>query len=371
MDSLLSDELSQLAKQYSEGLIDKEEYEKKRVEITKRYAIKNAEAAIEALEIQYEAEKKNLSPDERVAMERKIAKAKIALQNMVTSNLVDNVKDREEAEREWLDNIAKNIETVAEFLNGFANLGSALFDRRIQEIEAEQKANQDAHDADIERIERLAETGAISTEEAEARKRAAEDKSAQKEAELAKKKAELQTRQAKFDKANNIAQIALSTAAAIMKAAPNWPLVAITAALGAIQLATAIATPIPKYAKGTKDHGGGLAIVGDGGRSETVITPSGKSFITPSIPTLVDIPKHSMVIPDALTIDDLKSFRSDTGMIEVGKEEGIYVNVSMDTVRIEQGMKDITKMLSKKEKNKRNGAYDSRLNYKVSQTIKS
>jgi len=78
-----------------------------------------------------------------------------------------------------------------------------------------------------------------------------------------------------------------------------------------------------------------------------------------------------MVIPDALTIDDLKSFRSDTGMIEVGKEEGIYVNVSMDTVRIEQGMKDIVKMLSKKEKNKRNGVYGSRHNYRVLQTIKS
>jgi len=291
MDSLLSDELSQLAKQYSEGLIDKEEYEKKRVEITKRYAIKNAEAAIQALEIQYEAEKEYLSPDERVAMERKIAKAKIALQNMVTSNLVDNVKDREEAEREWLDNMAKNIETVAESLNGFANLGSALFDRRIQEIEAEQKANQDAHDADIERIERLAETGAISTEEAEARKRAAEDKSAQKEAELAKKKAELQTRQAKLEKANNIVQIMLNTAAGIMKTIATvgfpaaTPLIVLASALGAIQLATAIATPIPKYAKGTKDHGGGLAIVGDGGRSETVITPPvNPSLLHPFLP---------------------------------------------------------------------------------------
>lgn len=36
------------------------------------------------------------------------------------------------------------------------------------------------------------------------------------------------------------------------------------------QLATIVAQPIPKYAKGTDNHPGGLAVVGDGGKHEAV-----------------------------------------------------------------------------------------------------
>ncbi len=54
-------------------------------------------------------------------------------------------------------------------------------------MKKKQEANDEAYDKEIERIEALEENGAISTEEAEARKRAAEDKTAAKNAELEKK----------------------------------------------------------------------------------------------------------------------------------------------------------------------------------------
>ena len=60
-----------------------------------------------------------------------------------------------------------------------------------------------------------------------------------------------------------------------------------------------VAQPIPKYREGTKDHQGGRAIVGDGGKEEIVITPDGKVMKTPAKSTLVDLPKHSIVLPDA------------------------------------------------------------------------
>ena len=79
---------------------------------------------------------------------------------------------------------------------------------------------------------------------------------------------------------------------------------AIVGALGAIQAATIIATPIPKYARGTdkEGHKGGLAIVGDGGKQEVVVF-GGQAWITPDTDTIVDLPKGAMVYPDANDFD--------------------------------------------------------------------
>ena len=92
----------------------------------------------------------------------------------------------------------------------------------------------------------------------------------------------------------------------MMKSAP-WPvniaMAAIAGAMGAVQLATIIATPLPKYAKGTGYHKGGPAIVGDGGVPE-VITYGGNAWITPDEPTLVDLPAGASVIPDVSKLDE-------------------------------------------------------------------
>ena len=83
------------------------------------------------------------------------------------------------------------------------------------------------------------------------------------------------------------------------------PFVTAAATIGAIQIATILATPIPSYVEGTKDsagHRGGTALVGDGGKHE-VIMYSGKAWITPDTPTLVDIPKGAQVFPDVDKVD--------------------------------------------------------------------
>lgn len=78
----------------------------------------------------------------------------------------------------------------------------------------------------------------------------------------------MQEKQAKWDKANSIVQAGIATALAITKALPNLVLAALVGAMGAAQIAVIAAQPIPRYAKGTKDHPGGLAIVGDGGKKK-------------------------------------------------------------------------------------------------------
>lgn len=84
----------------------------------------------------------------------------------------------------------------------------------------------------------------------------------------------------------------------------------IVAAQGAVQIAAINATPVPAFAKGTKDAPGGLAIVGEKG-SELITTPSGEKYLSPSEATLTDLPKHSEVLTASQTKDVLDSMGSE------------------------------------------------------------
>ena len=185
----------------------------------------------------------------------------------------------------------------------------AVFDGQIEKLEANQEANEEASEAEQERIVKLVEQNVITEEEGEARKRAAEERTAKKTEELEKKKAQIKHKQAIFDKALSVANIGLNTAMALMQlwVKPGWPvaipMMAVVGALGALQLATVLATPIPKYAKGTDYHRGGPAIVGDGGRSEVVLF-NGGAWLTPDKPTLVNMPEGAIVIPSVTDYDD-------------------------------------------------------------------
>lgn len=354
LSSQMQEELDILAKSYTQGEIDKEAYERKKYEITERYAIKQMRNAIDLSKKQLEIP--GLSPDDELKLQQKIAEAEIALNEKVRDSEIKAAEDAENAWRKKLDSISEKIQTVGEILNSFSELSSAIFDRKIQEIEEEQEANEKAGDEEIARIERLEEVGVITKEDAEARKREAEKRTAQKEEELAKKKAELQEKQAKWDKANSINQAIIATALGVTKALPDLVLAAIVSAMGAVQLATIVAQPIPKYAKGTDNHPGGLAIVGDGGKNEAILTDKG-TYITPSVPTLVDIPQRAVVIPDIVNIDSFKYMRSDVEMLMRNadkKREPVTVNVNNDYSRLEKKTDSLiveTRNLSKHLKN--------------------
>lgn len=347
INAAMSKELDEAAAQYSQGLINKEDYERKKQEITDKYAIKQAQLAIDLAKEQLNTP--GLSEEDRLKLKKKIAQAEIALAEKVRDAKINAVDKSAEVNKR---KIAETIQAISDLLGGFADLGTAIFERKMEEVEAEQDANDEAYDREVERIEKLEENGAISTEEAEDRKRAAKDKTAKKNAELEKKKAALQEKQAKFDKANNIIQTIMATSLAIMKAWTNPfaapGIIPLIIAQGAVSLATIIAQPIPKYAKGTKDHPGGLAIVGDGGKKEGIVTNNGL-FITPDKPTLVDLPAHAQVIPDLSYIYDRRGLTSDYGLLEQKlknmREEGIVVNVNNDYSRLERKMESNTKQL--------------------------
>lgn len=238
------------------------------------------------------------------------------------------------------------LQAYGELFNGITSIVTSAFDARIEQIEEEQEKNEEAGEEEIERIEELAESGVISTEKAEARKRAAEQATADKNKELEKQKVDLEQKQAKWQKANSIIQTTIATSQAIMKAlAEAGPfagpiLAAVIGAMGAAQVAIIASQPIPKYAKGTDNHPGGLAIVGDGGRQEVIETDNG-AYITPSVPTLVDIPKRAKVIPNLVDYRKM-SLHSDALMLDRqmrnNNGEPVIVNVNNDYKNLERKM---------------------------------
>lgn len=383
MQKEIDDELER----YRQGIISKEQYEKNKAEITQKYALQEAQRAIDLLKEQIEIS--GLSDEEKFKIKEALAKAEIKLANEVR-DAKKKARDEEtedekkywvelEASLQHLEYVSNNavdglgtlfsglmslitkvvrdgkleiedlLGSISAISEGLTSIMVGMYDQQIEKIEEQQEKNEEAGEEEIERIEKLAEDGAISTEEAEARKRAAEDRTAQKNKELEKQKAELEQRQAKWQKANSIVQTTIATSLAIMQAfAQAGPiagavLAAVIAAMGAAQIAIIAAQPVPKYAKGTKDHPGGLAIVGDGGRQEVIETDNG-AYITPSVPTLVDIPKRARVIPNLVDYRKM-SLHSDALMLDRQRRSNdgdpVIVNINNDYTRLERKFDDL------------------------------
>jgi TP901 family phage tail tape measure protein len=296
-----------LKKKLASKQITQQEYVAEEYRLRLDYARKTTETAIDALELELQAD--NLSADDRAKIAEQLQKLKADLAQQEAEAEIDAInkvtKADEKAQKERQKNLKKWLQTASQAVGAIGDLVSTIYDGQIQKIEEEQEANDEKYDKDVERIQNLADSGAISEEEAEARKRAAKERTEAKNAELEKQKQEMARKQAIWDKATSIAQAGIATALAITEALPNIPLSIVIGALGAIQVATILATPIPSYAEGTKGndrHPGGKALVGDAGKHEVVMY-SGKAWITPDTPTLMDIPKGAQVFPDVDTVD--------------------------------------------------------------------
>lgn len=397
------------AKLYEKGIITKKEYEKRKAQITQDYAIIETERTMALLQELINVQ--GISDEERLRLKEALAEEEIKLIEKVRDAHTKARDEENESDKKYWADIQSSIDNLknvsddavdglgtlfggitelilkmvkdgklgledllasaAAISEGLSTMVIGMYDRQIEKIEEQQEKNEEAAEEEKERIEDLVNSGVISTEVGEARKRAAEQTTADKNKELEKQKAEIQQKQAKWDKANSIIQATIATSLAVTKALPNFVIAAMVAAMGAAQIAMIAAQPIPKYAKGTKDksHPGGLAIVGDGGKREVILTDSG-AYITPSVPTLVDMPKHAEVIPDVVDYKKMV-LRSDAMMLDKmrrDKGEPVIVNVNNDYKNLErkmdvtnQGMSNLNKTLRKMARSAEYRYLDSRL----------
>lgn len=394
------DQLRAVELQHRKGEINEKEYRQKTYEIT-RDSIKSQ---LQLLEAQLQAELEALGPADAKsdALKEKIEKVKSEIKKL-NEEIEDLTSDKEKSDRQdWADGFigamsnmrsateeylgetaslfgafysvigkmteefvntgdfslskwwekldsteraSMILQAFGELFNGITSIVTSAFDARIEQIEEEKEKNEEAGEEEKERIEDLVESGVITKEEGEARKRAADKATADKNKELDKQKAELEQKQAKWQKANSIVQTTIATSLAIMQAfAQAGPiagaiLAAVIGAMGAAQIAIIAAQPIPKYAKGTDNHPGGLAIVGDGGKQEVIATDDG-AYITPSVPTLVDIPKRAKVIPNIIDYRKM-ALHSDALMLDRQRrsnnsDEPVIVNVNNDYRKLER-----------------------------------
>lgn len=348
-DAQYANDIEALKDKYAKELAEAEGNEEKISEIKKRYqeqtarlseqyAIKTAQAQYDLLIKQLEAigavdeemivelaemvkngeldaaatilEAYGLTHDQAIDLLKSLAEAEIGIRTATTDAVIAQ-KEREadatheaaqkekDAQQKRIQNLQDWMQKAGEAIGRISDFMSALYDNQIQKIEELLEAEQERYDQEVNHIDYLAEHGAITEEEAEIRKRDAAAATAAKQEQLEKKKAQIEYRKALMEKANSISQIGIATALGIMMASPNIPLMAFVGAMGAIQLATALAQPIKAYAEGTKGkpHPGGLALVGDGGSQELVMY-DGKAWVTPDKPTLLDLPKGAEVFPD-------------------------------------------------------------------------
>lgn len=356
-------DLKELEKLHTKKLVSDEEYERKKADITERYSIDTAKAAVDSLEEQISVE--NLSQDDREKLAEQLQKAKADLANAEADAEIAAIKrvqdEEEDSYKKRMKNAQRWMGVASDAIGAVGSLMSTLYERDIDNIEKEQEANEEAYNADVERIEALAESGAISEEEAEARKRAAEAETSRKNEELEKKKVQLQQKQAKWDKAVQLAQTGIATARGIMEAMamipPNPVLAAVIGAMGAVQVATIAATPIPAYKEGTKNGGhiGGLAIVGDGGKQEVVVY-GGKSWITPDVPTVVDLPRGAEVFPD---INEFVGNVSMNPIYDSGTNSHVVVNDYSELSREMKGIRgELRKIMTIIHKEAYNSNYE-------------
>lgn len=224
---------------------------------------------------------------------RALAKLEREIQIAALDHTKKIEKDKAQAMIDTFTTIKKVADEVFGIIDGLlnANLITQKNALKDQQNEAEKKA---ARDIEIVNASTLSEEQkAAKIIVINARLSAQKDQIAQKE-----KAAELE--KARFDKAFAIFNIILNTAIAVIKALPNIPLSIAIGALGASQLAVAVATPIPKFfqGKGAGDNYEGPAIVGDGGKSEVIQRADGSIEFTPSTDTLTYVGKNDIIHPD-------------------------------------------------------------------------
>ena len=252
----------------------------------------------QSLQTQIDAQRKllensQLSADVRADIENKLSQLELELNQIGVDSANKSNEEKLEAEKEYSEKI-KDI--AIQLKDAIIDLTNSLFDAKIQSIDNEIARNEEYYSRQME----------LAGDD-QAQKDLLQLESEKKRKKLEDEKRKEQQKQAIFNKANQAAQITISTIGAVMSALRDVPkfdfgisasaLAATYATIGAAQLAAVLATPIPKYEKGTKGkpHKGGPALVGEK-RAEVIQEPGMNPYVIDK-PTILNLKKGTEVTP--------------------------------------------------------------------------
>lgn len=274
--------------QYQDDLLKIEQgaaIERANVQVAAAEAVVKAQAAAVALGFGSAKDLQKSTDD--------LTKLQIQKDNLVTDTKIANVKRVEQArkqlaekEKELADAAITLIQTVVDA--GYTNQLNAL------------QEQSDQIDANADKEKKAIDSSNLSQQEkADKTKLLDAQVQAQKEL-ISQKEKKIRQDQAKFDRAVSIARVIQATAIAVAEALTvpivGIALASVIGALGAVQLATILATPLPKYAKGTMNSPEGYARVSEEGM-EGRIEPDGTFSLTPPTESITYLKKGTKIIP--------------------------------------------------------------------------
>jgi hypothetical protein len=309
---------------YTKGGISYENYEEKKLATIKEYAAKRIDAELESFELLKSIA--GLTAEQEEDFERKLQEARVKYVKQANDEIARDYEKSVQDKKKADDKMARDVERaeeearrkaerarerikesgmrLAEEMSDFLfQLIDTRYEKQLEDLDRQSEANDEWREGELLRIDEQEQAGVISKENADAQKAFIDAETQRRETELEQKKKEVLQRQAKYEKAQAMISIGISTAQAIMRAYSDAgpvlgiPLAIMVAGIGAVQLAAVAAKPLPEYEHGTDYHKGGPALVGEK-RRELVLLPSGDSFITPNKPTIYDLPKGTEVFPD-------------------------------------------------------------------------
>ncbi|AUC15410.1 phage tail tape measure protein [Tenacibaculum sp. SZ-18] len=259
--------------------------EKRIAEIKKDYAKKALDFQIQAIETLLNNEQ--LSAEKRAKYERKLSKIKLEVAKI---SYEDFIEKSDGEVKKTADKVDKILNISSQLNSGISELSNSLFGTTISNIDAEIEKNDEKFSKQLEN-ESLSEQN----------KKLIEDKREKEKQKLEKKRRAEERKQAVFNKLSAAAQAGINIGLGITKALAQGgfilgiPQAAIVASLGAIQLASILSQPIPKYKHGRKGGPAEFAEVGDGYVHEVVEKKNGEFYITPNTPTLTYLEEDDKV----------------------------------------------------------------------------
>lgn len=283
----------------------------------------------------YEAKKRYI--DE----ERKLAAGNVERQAELNAEALANEQEYMNAR---IQEVEKWANAAKELMSGVNDLFAALDERRLQRV-------QETYDQESELLQEKLDNGLISQE-------VYDQKQKKLDQDLEKEQKKIAREQAKREKEMSIFQIILDTSLGIMKAIAASPLTgglpwsAIVGTMGAIQLATVVAQPLPKAARGRKIKGkshaqGGELVVAEDG--EIIMNKRSVSMFEPLLSEISvaggGVPFSNHISDGGYTarwaqsnsksVDDLREAMSDavkdlriyTAITDIRREDGRYTTV--------------------------------------------
>jgi hypothetical protein len=283
-----------LAEKYKDGLLTEKQYQEQKAALGKTYAklttdeeIRNLQDRItideafglDAVEDQKKLDELKIKSNrdknaQQIADDEAAAAKKIAIQKQIA--------DGETEARKQAESIALDI--IQNIVDASFKAAQTTLDNQSQAVDDQTKAAISAENLSLDSASQKAKKIAVIDAQATAQKKF-----------IANQQKKIAHEQAVFDREISIARIVATTAENIVKAFPIVPLEVLAGAIGALEIAAILSTPLPAFAEGGEMKYTGLAKFGENG-TELKIDPDGTLGLTPDTETIGMVKKGTTFV---------------------------------------------------------------------------